>query len=152
MSSCMWAPAYEYVEELPSQAKEYQPADVIVAEEDAELATELKRVEGLLGRVDDEGAPLYSREAFNRARRFLEAQSAKAKKMYSVFAPIPDIGPGPDGSIDLHWKSKDRELLVNIPADKPAIYYGDNYGVAKHRGTLDPTTSDFGVILWLMHT
>lgn len=151
MSTCMWAPAYEYATEFPNQAKEYQPADVMVAEEDAELATELKRVEGLLERVDDEGTSLYSREAFNRARGFLEAQSAKAKKMYSVCAPVPDIGPGPKGSIDLHWKSKNRELLVNIPADKPAIYYGDDYGVEKFKGTLDPTTSNFGIILWLMN-
>jgi hypothetical protein len=146
----MWARAYEYVDSQ-RQPREYQEVDAAVANEDAELEAELRRVEGLLDRADDEGIPLYSREAFNRARSFLKAQSAKAKKMYSRFSPIPDIGPGPNGSIDLHWKLTNRELLVNVPADKPAVYYGDDYGVGKHKGNLDPTTSDFGIILWLMH-
>jgi hypothetical protein len=145
----MWAPAYEYVDST-GQVKEYPNVDATIADEDTELATELKRVEDLLGRNDDEGLPLYSKEAFNRARCFLKTQSAKAKKMYSLFAPVPDIGPGPNGSIDLHWKLKNCELLVNVPADKPAVYYGDDYGVGKLKGTLDPTTSDFGIILWLM--
>lgn len=149
MSSCGWALPYEYAG-TSCNAREYPSADSAVADEDVELATELRRVKGILGRLDDEGRPLYSRDAFNLAQIFLEAQSAKAKKMYSVFAPVPDIGPGPNGSIDLHWKSQNRELLVNIPADKPAAYYGDDYGVGKHRGTLDPKTSDFGIILWLM--
>ncbi len=149
MSSCGWAHAYKYADQA-NKASEYQPAEVS-AEQDVELITELKRVESLLERIDDDGEPLYSKKAFDRAEMFLTAQSIKAKRMYGVFAPIPAIGSGPEGSIDLHWKTKNRELLVNIPAEKPAIYYGDDYGIEnKFKGSLNPMTSNFGIILWLM--
>jgi hypothetical protein len=38
------------------------------------------------------------------------------------------IVAGPEGSIDLHWKTADRELLINIPArsEEPIAYYGDD--------------------------
>ena len=66
--------------------------------------------------------------------------------------PVPRIGPGPEGSIDLHWKQPSWELLVNIPADanEMATFYGDNYGVQKIRGTLDPQKFNLGIAAWLM--
>ena len=40
----------------------------------------------------------------------------------------PEILPGPGGSIDLHWKTDARELLINVPADPQDTisYYGDD--------------------------
>jgi hypothetical protein len=150
MSSCRGAAAYKYDHELLPNASEYQPADPGIAEDDPELKAELERIEERLKTVDDDGNLLYSKEAFDRARTFLTAQSAKAKKMYGSFLPVPDIGPGPEKSIDLHWETAKYELLINISSDKPAVYYGDDYGVRKIKGSLDPATWDLGIILWLM--
>lgn len=146
----MWAPPYVYADELRQKAPGYTPLDQAVAENDPELEAELKRVEGRLETADEEGLPLYSSQAFNRARTFLTDQTRRAMKMYKSFLPVPEIGPGPDRSIDLHWKTPRRELLINISPDKPAVYYGDDYGVRKIKGSLDPATWDLGIILWLM--
>jgi hypothetical protein len=41
---------------------------------------------------------------------------------------VISILPGPYGSIDLHWRTPKRELLINVPddAEGPASYYGDD--------------------------
>jgi hypothetical protein len=125
------------------------------SENDLCLQAELELAEVKLkniGDAEEEEVPVYSKDAFRRASIFLKAQSAQFCKMYNVPAPIPNIGPGPNGSIDLHWKRKDYELLVNIPVDncELASFYGDNYGTHKIKGSFDPTTFDYGIIMWLM--
>jgi hypothetical protein len=120
---------------------------------DLPLLAKIEHAEKMLDQSsDDEDAPGYSRTALNRARVFLTAQSAQLRKVYGVFAPVPDLGSGPNASIDLHWKRKDWELLVNIPAsgNEPATFYGDNYGLQKIKGSFDPITFNHGVIAWLM--
>jgi hypothetical protein len=125
-------------------------------EEDRELKAEIEQAAGLLKLPQDwdgEGSSAYSRGAFDRAVTFLSNHSAKGYDLRSSFPPPPRIGPGPDGSIDLHWKQKTWELLVNIPADdtQMAVFYGDDFGAAKIKGSFDPKAVDLGIINWLMH-
>jgi len=66
--------------------------------------------------------------------------------------PSPKIQPGPEASIDLHWKMERFELLVNIPNDpsKPATFYGDDYGDLCIRGNLNPSAPIPGLVVWLL--
>jgi hypothetical protein len=139
------------------EAKGWEPhaGDEAPKDLDPALCAEIERAEAALERVEgaeEEDALVYSKDALRRASTFLNAQSAHSRKMYGVFAPVPDIGGGPNGSVDLHWRRKDCELLVNIPAsDKElAAFYGDDYGTCKIKGSFDPTDFDFGIIMWLM--
>jgi hypothetical protein len=121
-----------------------------------ELEEEIKHAKSLLNFKDDwdgEGSPTYSAGTLDRAVAFLSTHSAKGHDLCSSYPPAPKIGPGPDGSIDLHWKQKTWELLVNIPADdkQMAVFYGDDYGTAKIKGSFDPKTVNLGIINWLMH-
>ncbi|MBI4661430.1 MAG: hypothetical protein HY735_21620 [Verrucomicrobia bacterium] len=65
--------------------------------------------------------------------------------------PPPKILPGPDGSIDVHWKTKTCELLVNVPAgsNQRADFYGDDYGSLRIKGTIDPENPSSGLLFWL---
>jgi hypothetical protein len=123
--------------------------------EDLELQAEIKRAETILDLEvdwDGESSVAYTQETFDRAVNFLTAHSAKLHEMCKLHLPVPNIGPGPNGSIDLHWKNEDWELLVNIPGDvsRPASFYGDDYGVQKIKGSLDPKTINLGIVAWLM--
>jgi hypothetical protein len=123
-------------------------------EEDRELKAEIERAKEMLELTNDEEVgPAYSREAFNRAISFLATHSAKGYDLCSFYPPAPKIGPGPGGSIDLHWKEEKWELLVNIPADdtRVAVFYGDDYGKANFKGSFDPRTVNRGIVAWLMH-
>jgi len=100
---------------------------------------------------DGEGSPGYSQDTFGRAIAFLNTHTWRLWESYGIQSPIPRIGPGPDGSIDLHWKQPCWELLVNIPADpnEMAVFYGDNYGAQKIRGSLNPKGFNLGIAEWL---
>src|SRR5271165_742010 len=80
-----------------------------------DLKAEIEQASKMLELEDDwdgEGSQTYSRDTFNRAVAFLTRHSEQLKP-YGIRLPVPKIGPGPDGSIDLHWKRRSWELLVN---------------------------------------
>jgi hypothetical protein len=125
-------------------------------EEPDDLKAEIEQAEALIesaGDLNGEGVQIYSRNTFDRAAAFLRLHSDLLLEQYRIYLPVPNIGPGPDGSIDIHWKYRSWELLVNIPAnpDENAVFYGDNYGTQKIRGSVDPTVFNFGLFMWLMN-
>jgi len=120
-----------------------------------ELQTEIEKAKKILELTNDwdgQGAESYASDTFDRAITFLAAHSDFLKQ-FGLALPVPHIGAGPNGSIDLHWKSASWELLVNVPADmtKMASFYGDNYGVQKIKGSVDPKTCNPGLAAWLMN-
>jgi hypothetical protein len=121
---------------------------------DQELEKEIEQAALKLEKKwDGEGSQGYSKDTFERAVAFLTSHAAYLKSMCGISPPTPRIGSGPDGSIDLHWKRKTWELLVNIPADpaQMAVFYGDDYGVQKIKGSLNPKTFNLGIVTWLMN-
>ena len=100
---------------------------------------------------DDNGASPYSEETWARATKFLASHADWALQRDGVLIPAPAVLPGPDGSIDLHWKTQDYELLVNIPAsvEEPGNFYGDDYTSLCIKGTFDPAVPNRGLITWL---
>lgn len=120
------------------------------------LKAEIEQAKRILELEDDwdgEGSSGYSEDTFNRAVAFLTTHAEWLWESCSKRSPAPRIGPGPDGSIDLHWKQPSWELLVNIPADanEMATFYGDNYEAQKIRGSLDPKNFNLGIATWLMN-
>jgi len=101
---------------------------------------------------DEQGASAYSESTWQRMCGFLRRQAALAQQIAGRDLPLPDILPGPKGSVDLHWKSPELELLVNIPAEasQAATFYGDDYGVQTVKGSLNPEMPAPGLVLWLL--
>jgi hypothetical protein len=90
---------------------------------------------------DGEGSPGYSAATWRRAVGLLLTSALVLAEDRELTVPRPNIRKGPLGSIDLHWQTAARELLVNVPAkaDEPADYYGDDRaGGHVVKGTLDP--------------
>ena len=123
-------------------------------EQDTSLLAEFMRAESSLEAPDgdDEDAFLYSNDTLLRAKNFLLAQSKQFREICGYFPPAPRIGPGPNESIDLYWKEKGWELLINIPAEdgKMATFYGDDYGSQKIKGSFDPNSFHYGIVPWMI--
>lgn len=100
---------------------------------------------------DGEGSAGYTKAVWNRACKFVMHNATEALKRHATVIHAPKILPGPDGSIDIHWKTAARELLVNIPKDpnEPAEFYGDDYGALQIKGTLNPENPPSALLLWL---
>jgi hypothetical protein len=118
------------------------------------LEAEIKQAQRIVELRDDwdgEGSAGYSQATIDRAVGFLTRHVRGLWESYGIECPIPRIGPGPEGSIDIHWKQPSWELLVNIAADEHAMaaFYGDNYGVQRIRGSFDPTKFNLGIAEWL---
>ncbi len=101
---------------------------------------------------DDQGSAAYKQATWQRACDFLERQTRLARETFRSNLPAPRILPGPDGSIDVHWKTPRLELLVNIPEDqnKLATFYGDDFGNLAIRGNLNPAEAKTALVAWLL--
>jgi hypothetical protein len=107
---------------------------------------------------DDDGSPAYKFATWGRAAAFLHRSALQMLKDYHVILDAPKILPGPAGSIDLHWKTSRRELLINIPEilDEPANFYGDDSTSNEHppnqtvKGILNTSKDNQWLLMWLM--
>jgi hypothetical protein len=105
---------------------------------------------------DDAGSIGYSESTWNRAQSFLMRNALKLWRAHKMRFDAPRILPGPEGSIDLHWKTADRELLINVPARarESIAYYGDDIREGTEnaiRGKdLESSTDGEWIFLWLM--
>ncbi|MHA1798613.1 MAG: hypothetical protein ACTSVY_09215 [Candidatus Helarchaeota archaeon] len=102
----------------------------------SEIEEARKKILTLDDNWDGEGSKGYNTETFNRSSKFLLNLFQNIYDRYEIVIEVPKILPGPDGSIDIHWRTKDFELLVNIPenSNEPASYYGDNYSNSSTEG------------------
>ena len=98
---------------------------------------------------DDQDLP--TEETLNRAIAFLRTHMNWVWRSRGTLAPVPTIGPGPSGSVDLYWRTPYWKLLVNIPASNGALatFYGDDYNRQKTKGSLDPDALSIPIIAWL---
>ena len=101
---------------------------------------------------DGEHSPGYAKDTLDRAAMFLRAQDQLLWNLLTFRLPVPNINPGPDGSIDLFWEQVSWELLVNIPATptQTASFYGEDSGGQTIKGNLGTSEPNVGLSLWLM--
>jgi hypothetical protein len=119
---------------------------------EAEIESAQEKLTALADNWDGEGSAEYSKETINNAAEFLMSQDLLLRKICGMSLPVPQINPGPDGSIDLFWKQPTWELLVNVPANsnQAASFYGEDQTGHTIKGSLDTSEPNLGVIVWLM--
>lgn len=129
----------EEIKALSTIEEMHGEAQVKIAKMKTNLESEIQdarmHILSLTDNWDNLGSIGYQEELFNRVEQFLKQFSAKIWKISLNTKTIssPFIQPGDAGSIDLHWKNKDFELLINIPpkiTDSIGLY-GDNNGANK---------------------
>jgi hypothetical protein len=105
---------------------------------------------------DEEGSPSYSESTWNRAAEFLFHNTSRIWRSHRLSLDIPKILQGPDGSIDLLWRTAKRDLLINLPANPDEL--GSFYGDDKEEGTknairgtgLNISDDNEWIFLWLL--
>lgn len=100
---------------------------------------------------DEEGSQKFEAATWKRAVHWLRATARAFHRLQGVWIEPPRILPGPEGSIDIHWKNAGRELLVNFPenAAEPVEYYGSGGASDVIKGKLDGAQASAWVLVWL---
>ncbi len=100
---------------------------------------------------DGEGSGVYHEKTLIRAASFLRLHREGLSRTCGESMPLPTIGPGPDGTVDLFWANRHGKLLVNIPAEfsELATFAGTDSLGQKTKGSFDPTRFNRSVAGWL---
>ena len=124
-----------------------------IYDEDAIAARFVSSRQALLDLDDDwdgEGSPGYSDADWNHVEAFLIRHSKWLLVGRGMELPAPNILPGGDGTIDLHWKEQEFEILINVPrTGGTASFYGDDYRAETIKGTFCVDTTNTGLMEWI---
>jgi hypothetical protein len=106
----------------------------------------------ILGARDPDTEETVSAATWERAAGFLARYAEWVWREFEVAIEAPEILPGPDRSVDIHWDVPGYELLINIPAaaDRLAGFYGDSQAGTVIKGKFDTRVVNQGLVLWLM--
>jgi len=101
---------------------------------------------------DGEGGKRYNEETLDRAAEFIKKLSFYLWRKTQKLISSPNIFPGPDGSIDIHWKNAKFDLLVNIPENpnETATFSSDDYEKNTVKGTFDHKKINPVLFYWLI--
>lgn len=117
-----------------------------------ELEETITKILNLQENWDGEGGTCYTKETLYRAAEFVKKISFVLwRKTQKLISP-PNILPGPDGSINVHWKSTKFDLLVNIPENpnESATFASDDYEKNAVKGTFDQKKINPALFYWLI--
>lgn len=100
---------------------------------------------------DEEGSAGYSEATWERAIQFIKVTAISYVRETNQRIILPKITPGPEGSIDIRWKTAKRSLLINFPSNEnePADFFGSNKGRDSIKGTLDLSSQNLWLLMWL---
>lgn len=117
----------------------------------AEVIESSRKILDLKDDWDEEGSPGYKEPTWYRAIQFIRNVALSFRQSAGFWVEPPRILPGPKGSIDIHWKTSKRELLINIPEsdEEPADYYGCGSFQDAVKGKLDTSLPNEWILLWL---
>lgn len=135
-------PARRSIRKLNAATSALIPLDEIIEASRAILELEVD---------EDEAQAPYAEETWTRAVEFLRRNAKWVWDTFSRVIDLPEILPGPGGSIDLHWDYPGYEMLINIRADPNAKagFYGDDRGQMCIKTKFDLNTFNHGLLLWL---
>lgn len=141
--------SWQEIAQLPVARKQHE------AEPETEVQKEIqesKYILDLADNWDDEGSKGYQLSTWQRATSFLSNLSAKAWDSFRVTIDAPKIYHGPDGSIDVFWKTDKYQILANIPEDPslPATFYGSNFKKDSIKGTFDIANGGCNLLMFLV--
>lgn len=136
------------------------PPDLAATPDSAELSNGLleeiiaearERLLALGAGFDGRAAPSIDVNTVDRAAKVLRTMAERLAREGASMR-VPDIMPGPDGSVKLEWDESDFELLMTIHADpaRPPSFYGDDFADVQVKGSLkDPHNPNRLVLAWL---
>ena len=119
------------------------------------LFQEIEKSKYIINLVDDtyeDDVQQYDEKTWLNAIKFVCDYTISIYNFSKKVIPPPQILHGPEGGIDVLWKSKRYRLLINIPyfENQLASFYGDNYNRNTVKGTFEISNINTGVLMSIL--
>jgi hypothetical protein len=107
------------------------------------LETTIEKSKRLLADVVDDFKPI-DQQTWNRAIMFLRSLAVRSSKDRGEILPVPHIGPGGQGSIDLYWNlDTSSAMLINFPSNSDLCTFYGYRKTTSLKGTMEITGDTF---------
>lgn len=104
--------------------------------------------------AEPEDVESYQMETLTRVARFVLSASIEYWRSRNTVPPTPVISGGPDGSIDVVWRGRNRTLYLNVPEnpDNVVTFFGTDqeHPHLRLRGEEDPQGKSAWLLTWLL--
>jgi len=112
-----------------------------------EKLQESKKILDLKDDWDGENSIAYLEETWTNATTFLFNYAKEIYKDINKVIDLPNIYPGPDGSIDIDWETETYGILINIlPAGASATFYADDKNKQTVKGKFNPQNFNINLL------
>lgn len=114
-----------------------------------------RRILDMPANWDGEGSQAYSVVTWQRAIQFVLRMAIESWRMSDIVAPLPALTPGPEGSLDVTWRTSKRALFLNVPAEEsePIEYFGrDHSRTVRVKGEERDESHTGWMLSWLMNS
>lgn len=100
--------------------------------------------------ADSDAASAPDHAAWANAQAYLLQLEQELREKNAPMS-IPAIGPGPQGTVDLHWKNDQFELLINVSGkNTTATFYAENRDTSLYvKGRFDTQQRSAELFLWV---
>lgn len=88
---------------------------IISSDFEEKINQRIDHISSLEANWDEEGGIPYNQDPLDRMKSFVLNLKKELFERYNIPLTFPYILPGPEGSIDIHWKNNQFTLLINIP-------------------------------------
>ena len=100
------------------------------------LEEELQWILSLGDNWDGEGAIACSDGMVDRVSKFMLDFQQRCRERHQLEIGEPTAKPGPDGGIDLRWKTDKYDILLYVPSLGSPRYYGRDPHGGELKGSL----------------
>lgn len=114
-----------------------------------DVITESRSLLDLQDDWDGLGSPGYGVATWNSAVDLLVDIASQLRDRYGILLQSAEVLPGSRGNIDLELCTTNRRLLISVPADSLARYYGHDQAERNTtKGTFDLSMSNRWLVAW----
>jgi hypothetical protein len=101
---------------------------------------------------DDEGSIGYEVATWKRTVDLLKTLSKNALSDFGVVIDAPKIYHGPNGGIDMLWKTEGYKVLAHFPKDElsPITFYGDTLNQESFEGSFTISSGGCSLMMFLI--
>jgi hypothetical protein len=136
-----------------SRAKQLKVGDVVLPMHLHEFEERVEVSRAVIGRVDPDDGTSVVASTWRRTAEFVARIARLYWQRVAQLPPLPVITDGPEGSVDVVWRSGSRQILLNVPDDDDDVITASGIDTGdddrRFRDSFRPSETPAWLLHWL---